>query len=314
MARPLRIAYPGAFYHVLNRGLERRAVFRDGSDYASFLEVLERLHPSYGVRVHSYCLMPTHYHLLLETPRGNLSRVMQQLDGRYTQRFNRRHGRNGPLFQGRYRALLVDKDAYTLAVARYIHLNPVKAKLVRRPEEYPWSSYAAFLGRKAPASFHETQGLLGQCARNRREARREFHRFTVAGLQEPWDPFAIAEGGTLVGSDQFRHWVKRRFLPQKRDSTIARLRQLQKPQDVTAIEKVVASLTADPRWRRKLLVYALRRFTPLTLREVGQQVGGMQPVAVSQLVRRLAEQGRRPGALGPLLHRLEKTMMSNVKL
>jgi REP element-mobilizing transposase RayT len=314
MARPLRIAYPGAFYHVLNRGLEQRVVFRDGGDYASFLEVIELLHPSFGFRVHSYCLMPTHYHLFLETPQGNLSRVMQQLNSRYTQRFNRRHGRNGPLFQGRYRALLVDKHTYALAVTRYIHLNPVTARLVRRPEEYPWSSYGAILGRRAPAPFQEIQWLLGQCARNRREARRAFHRFTVAGSQEPRDPFATAEGGTLLGSDDFRHWVKRRLLPRKRDSAIARLRQLQKPQDVGAIGKAVSSLTADSRLRRKLLVYALRKFTPLTLREVGQRVGGMKPVAVSQLVRRLDDQGGQPGALGPLLRRLGKMIMSHVKL
>ena len=313
MARPLRIAYPGAFYHVVNRGLEQRVIFADRTDYASFLNLLQRLHESFGFRVHSYCLMPTHYHLYLETPGGNLPRLMQQLDSRYTQRFNRRHRRNGPLFQGRYKALLVDKEGYSLAVSRYIHLNPVKAKLVRTPEDYAWSSFATFLGRRPPAVFQETTWLLRQLGRNRGEARRAFRQFTMAALQDPWEPFAAAEGGVLLGSDRFVGWVKRRFLPRRRDGAISQLRQLQKPRDLTHLEAAVASVTTDPRLRRKLLVYALRRFTPLTLREVGDRVGGMQAVTVSQVVRRLAQQGSRPGQIASLLQQLERKV-SNVKL
>ncbi len=313
MARPLRIAYPGAFYHVVNRGVEQRIIFADKSDYTQFLNLLELLHASFGFRVHSYCLMPNHYHLYLETPHGHLSRLMQQLDSRYTQWFNRRHRRIGPLFQGRYKALLVDKEAYSLAVSRYIHLNPVKAKLVRKPEAYAWSSYATFLGRRRPASFQETKWLLGQLGRSRGEARQAFHRFTTAGLQDSWEPFAAAEGGILLGSDRFVDWVKRRFLPRRRDGAISQLRHLQKPRDVTRIEEAVARLTTDPRLRRKLLVYALRRFTPLTLREVGDRVGGMQAVTVSQVVRRLAHQGNRPGHIAALLQHLERKV-SNVKL
>jgi REP element-mobilizing transposase RayT len=313
MARPLRITYPGAFYHVVNRGLEKRVIFADNTDYASFLSLLERLHPSFRFRLHSYCLMPNHYHLYLEMPRGHLPRLMQQLDGRYTQRFNRRHRRNGPLFQGRYKALLVDQEAYSLAVARYIHLNPVKAKLVRQPEDYAWSSYATFLGRRPPAVFQETQWLLGQLGRSLGEARRALRSFTLAGLHDSWEPFGAAEGGVLLGSPRFVDWVKRRFLPKRRDGAISQLRQLQKPRDLTSIEGAVARVTPDPQLRRKLLVYALRRFTPLTLQEVGDRVGGMQPVTVSQMVRRLALEGSQPGPIASLLQHLEHKM-SNVKL
>ncbi|MFQ5847626.1 MAG: transposase [Candidatus Methylomirabilales bacterium] len=313
MARPLRIAYPGAFYHVVNRGVEQRIIFADKTDYASFLALLERLHAAFGCRVHSYCLMPNHYHLYLETPKGHLPRLIQQLDGRYTQRFNRRHRRSGPLFQGRYKALLVDKEAYSLAVARYIHLNPVKAKLVRKPQDYPWSSYATFLGQRSPAVFQETTWLLGQLGRSPGEARRALRRFTMAGLQDSWDPFRAAEGGVLLGDDRFVAWVRRRFLPRRRDGAISQLRQLQRPRDLSHIEKAVARLAPDPRLRRKVLVYALRRFTPLTLREVGDRVGGMRAVTVSQVVRRLAHEGSRPGRIASLLQRLERRM-SNVKL
>lgn len=313
MARPLRITYPGAFYHIVNRGLEQRIVFADKTDYGSFLALLERLHPSFGFWVHSYCLMTNHYHLYLETPQGHLPRLMQQLDSRYTQQFNRRHGRIGPLFQGRYKALLVDKAEYSLAVSRYIHLNPVKAKLVRKPEDYAWSSYATFLGRRPPATFQKTKWLLGQLGGSLHEARRALRHFTSAGLQDSWEPFAASESGIVLGGDRFVTWVTRRFLPKRRDGAISQLRQLQKPRDLTQIEKTVAGLTREPRLRRKLLVYALRRFTPLTLREVGDRVGGMQAVTVSQVVRRLAREGSRQGPVASLLKHLE-SRMSNVKL
>lgn len=138
-------------------------------------------------------------------------------------------------------------------------------------------------------------------------------RFTLAGLQDPWEPFGAAEGGVLLGTDRFVAWAKRRFLPRRRDGAISQLRQLQKPRDLTPLRETVARITPDPRLRRKLLAYALRRFTPLTLREVGERVGGMQAVTVSQVVRRLAQQGRQPGPIATLLQQLEQKM-SNVKI
>lgn len=154
---------------------------------------------------------------------------------------------------------------------------------------------------------------MGQLGRSLGEARRALRRFTLEGLQDSWEPFEAAEGGILLGSASFVDWVKRRFLPRRRDGAISQLRQLQKPRDLTQIEKAVASLTPDPRLRRKLLVYALRRFTPLTLQEVGTRVGGLQAVTVSQVTRRLAHEGSRPGHVASLLQHLE-SKMSNVKL
>src|SRR3989338_4608181 len=136
MARPLRVEYPGAFYHVFNRGLERREIFRDRGDYERFLALCFKTHHSFKVVLHAYAFLPNHYHLYLETPEANLSRAMRHLDGLYTQSFNRRYTRVGPLLQGRYKAILVDKDNYSMQLARYIHLNPVQAKLAVRPEGY----------------------------------------------------------------------------------------------------------------------------------------------------------------------------------
>src|SRR3990170_8339886 len=141
MARPLRIQYPGAFYHIMNRGVSRRNIFLSETDYEEFLKTLSECDNLWAIDIFAYCLMSNHYHVCLRTPGGNLSRVMRHLDGLYTQRFNRAHGRDGPLFRGRYKAILVDADECLTAVLRYIHLNPVEARLVRRPQEYKWSSH-----------------------------------------------------------------------------------------------------------------------------------------------------------------------------
>ena len=135
MARPLRIEFPGAWHHAMNRGNARQTIFLDKGDYRAFLDLLDECSSMWGLECHAYCLMPNHYHLLLSTPSGNLSRAMRHLDGVYTQRFNRRHDRDGHLFRGRYKAILVDADSYLLQVARYIHLNPIKARLVQDPQD-----------------------------------------------------------------------------------------------------------------------------------------------------------------------------------
>src|SRR5262245_8346211 len=140
MARPLRIQYPGAVYHVMNRGGSRQRVFLDKQDYEEFLKTIGEVHDRWAVEVFAYCIVGNHYHVCLRTPEGNLSRVMQHLDGLYTQRFNRVHRRDGALFRGRYKAIVLDKDNYLAQVVRYIHLNPVAAGLVREPESYVWST------------------------------------------------------------------------------------------------------------------------------------------------------------------------------
>jgi putative transposase len=129
MARPSRIEYPGAVYHIMSRGSGRQKVFLSRSDYRGFLRTVSEAHDLWGIEVFAYCLMPNHYHLCVRTPRGNLSRVMRHVDGLYTQRFNRSHKRDGSLFRGRYKAIVVDANECLMAVVRYIHLNPVDGQL-----------------------------------------------------------------------------------------------------------------------------------------------------------------------------------------
>ena len=138
MARPLRITYPGAFYHVTSRGNERKNVFKSKRDRVKFLEYLDSATKRYDAVIHAFCLMDNHYHLLLETPSGNLPQIMRHTNGAYTTYFNVKRERSGHLFQGRYKAILVDMDEYAKELSRYIHLNPVRAKMVKTPEEYEW--------------------------------------------------------------------------------------------------------------------------------------------------------------------------------
>jgi putative transposase len=141
VSRPLRILYANAWYHVMNRGASHSTTFHNSNDYKSFLDILLQIHRRYCFEIHAYCLMPNHYHLLVRTPLANLSRGMRHLDGLYTQYYNKKYKRDGSLFRGRYKAILIDAENYLLRLSRYIHLNPIKAKLAKHPFEYRWSSY-----------------------------------------------------------------------------------------------------------------------------------------------------------------------------
>jgi REP element-mobilizing transposase RayT len=184
MTRPLRIQFPGALYHVTSRGNDRADIFLDDADRHAFLAVLDAVCQRMHWLCYAYCLMTNHYHLVIETPDGNLAAGMRQLNGVYTQRFNRRHDRVGHVFQGRYKAILVDRDAYLLELSRYVVLNPVRAGMVDAAGEWPWSSYRATAGQ-APAPSSLAQGwLLSQFGRTTREAHQRYEQFVQDGLDQ----------------------------------------------------------------------------------------------------------------------------------
>ena len=182
MARPLRIEFPGALYHVTARGDRREAIYEDDADRRLFLDVLGAVVDDHRWLCHAYCLMTNHYHLLIETPDGNLAKGMRQLGGVYTQTSNRRHRRSGHVFQGRYTAILVDGDACFLEVARYIVLNPVRAGMVSDVDAWPWSSHAAVSGAGAAPSWLATDRLLGAFARRRATQIKRYRQFVAEGI------------------------------------------------------------------------------------------------------------------------------------
>ena len=209
MARPLRIEYPGAVYHITSRGNARGMIFDDDHDRERFLKVFGTVVKNHRWLCHAYCLMGNHYHLLIETSEANLSHGMRQLNGIYTQAFNRRHDRSGHLFQGRYKAILVEKERYLLALCRYIVLNPVVAGMVSSLEDWPWSSYLATGGMVAAQAFLTLDWLLAHFASDRSDACRQYVEFVRQGCDQP-SPWADLRGGVLLGEDGFSD----RFQPQ----------------------------------------------------------------------------------------------------
>jgi len=189
MARPLRIQFPGGIYHVTARGNARQTLFIDDVDRERFLLVLAEGVTTHHLLCHAYCLMPNHYHLLVETPDANLSRAMRHLNGLFAQYFNRRHQRPGHVLQGRFHAQVVDGDAYLRAVCRYIVLNPVRAGLAAHPREWRWSSYRATAGQAPIPPFLTVDWILSLGhARSRAEAEDRYARFVIAGIGETTPP------------------------------------------------------------------------------------------------------------------------------
>ena len=185
MARPLRLEFAGALYHVTSRGDHREDIFLCDDDRNEWLDVLGTVCTRFNWVVHAYCQMTNHYHLLLETVDGNLSGGMRQLNGLYTQRFNQRHGLVGHLYQGRYKAILVQKESYLLELSRYVVLNPLRANMVQSLEEWHWSSYLIVTGQMPPPFWLDTDWVLSQFAPQRREAIFAYRQFVMAGKGLP---------------------------------------------------------------------------------------------------------------------------------
>ena len=229
MARPLRLEFAGAIYHVTSRGDWREDIYLDDDDRADWLEVLDKVCVRFNWVVHAYCQMTNHYHLLVETVDGNLSRGMRYLNGQYTQRFNRRHKVVGHLFQGRYKAILVQKDAYLLELTRYVVLNPVRTGMVDELEDWRWSSYPAVVGLEASPEWLDTNWLLSQFAKYRKTAIKRYRLFILEGkdLSSPLDD---VRHQLLLGDDSFVNQYLEENKPEElREVSRAHRRSLAQP-------------------------------------------------------------------------------------
>ena len=254
MSRPIRIEFPNALYHVTSRGDRREAIFEDDEDRQIFLQTLGQAVRQFNWLCHAWCLMDNHYHLLIQTPDGNLSKGMRQLNGVFTQASNRRHRRVGHLFQGRFKAILVERDAFLLELARYVVLNPVRAGMVKRPQDWPWSSYRASMGLVPAEAFLAVDGLLAQFATRRDTARMRYARFVAEGIraESPWKQL---KAQVFLGDERFVERMQKRAGPTQREdiqipvahrrAPAASLRQIEKeaPDRNAAIVRAHASGT-----------------------------------------------------------------------
>jgi len=208
MVRPLRIEFSGAVYHVTSRGNVRRRIYEDDADRFEYLSVLEQVLARFNWLLHAYCLMDNHYHLMIETPDPNLSAGMRQLNGIYTQRFNRRHGRVGHVFQGRFKAIVVDRDNYLLELCRYVVLNPVRARLVKSARDYEWSSYRATAGLVPVPEYLTCDWVLNQFGKHQAVAQERYRKFVAEGIKttSPWEKL---EAQLALGDEAFLATLRR---------------------------------------------------------------------------------------------------------
>ncbi len=248
MARPLRLEFAGALYHVTARGDRREPIYVDEKDRAVWLEVLGEVCHRFNWVVHAYCQMTNHYHLVAETPEGNLARGMRQLNGLYTQRFNRGHGLVGHLFQGRYKAIVVQKESYLRELARYVVLNPVRAGMVERPEEWRWSSYRLMVSSDPIPNWLDGDWLLAGFGGRRSEAAEAYARFVLAGIGRA-SPLERVQHQLFLGDEAF---VERLQVAPERPE---HLREVSKAQR-RALAKPLAQYAADYPERNEAMAHA----------------------------------------------------------
>jgi len=287
MSRPLRIGYPGALYHLTLRGNARGEIFLDDTDREIFLGVLGSVVERFGWRIHAYCLMGNHYHLLAETPQPNLSRGMRWLNGVYTQRFNRRHERVGHVFQGRFKAILVERDSYLLELARYIVLNPVRAGLANAAEGWRWSSYRATAGEQTAPRWLSVSWILDQFGISETPAQDRYREFVAAGIDRA-SPWRNLRGQLLLGSEPFVQALTPKLAAMQDMTEMPRLQRLaHRPE----LARLLPGAGTESRAQRDAAIRDAHIRHAYTLAEIARHVG-LHYATVSRIANRPAHQGK----------------------
>jgi REP-associated tyrosine transposase len=300
MSRPLRIEIANGLYHVMSRGLERRRIVRDGGDCARWVDLLGRVAERRRWRVYAFVLMTNHFHLLFRTPEADLSAGMHDLNAAYVTGFNRRHRRNGPLYQGRYKALLVDDEYHYWELGRYIDLNPVRARMVDDPAKYAWGSHRWYGGARGCPTWLARDEMLAQFGGTERTARRNYRKFVLAGVESPpISPLRKASPAGLLGSTRFIRAMQKRLEGLLPDREVPAARALKRVVPVAEIAAATATAfgvsveSLRERGRhgnaaRKAAIYMTRQKTGLGLREIGSWYGGLRESSTSNIIRTLA--------------------------
>ena len=294
MARPLRIEYPGAFYHVMHRGNAGADIFESDRDREKFLEYICKAVERYEIKIHTYCLMTNHYHLLTETPHPNLSQAIKWINVSYAAYFNRKRRRCGHLFQGRFKAILIDADEYLKHLSRYIHLNPVRARMVDLCKDYPWSSYPAFSGYAKVPEWLDTRWLLSIFGENQAKAKKRYRDFVESVQNEKIEnPSKDIVGGVILGGADFVKWIKQNYL--KKDSEIKEKPQLRSlkprliPDDLIPViccefgcaRETILQKGKKRNLARDLAIYFSREMTGESGVALGRYFGGISGAGIS---------------------------------
>lgn len=317
MARPLRILYPGALYHVTSRGNERKEIFKSKRDREKFLEYLESASIRYQAVIHVFCLMDNHYHLLLETPAGNLPQIMRHINGAYTTYFNVKRNRFGHLLQGRYKAILVDKDEYAKELSRYLHLNPVRANMVDMPEEYEWSSFSYYIGNQRPPQWLFRDFILKFFSYDISSAQKKYHHFVKTAVNDDnGNPLDDVVSSTILGSPDFIDLIRENFLAEKEpDKSLPALKELHDSVSTEWIfDTVEAVFGNDNGNSRQVKMYLCRKHTKLTLKHIGNHFG-IGESGVCQVGRRIGKKMADDQEFKKIVQKIEeKIMRKSVRL
>lgn len=324
MARPLRVEYSGAVYHVINRGNAGENLYRNSRDREKFLSYLERAVERFSIKVHAYCLMSNHFHILMETLHPNLSKSVQWINVSYAVYFNRKYKRNGHLFQGRFKSVLVDADSYLKQLSRYIHLNPVRAGIVDRPTDYDWSSYTAFVGKRIAPEWLETHWLLSQFGKKRKEAHANYKDFVESlDAKKLENPEKELTGGFILGTPDFTRWVKESFLADRTDDKeIPQLRQLKPAIKVEmVVEAVRVEFNQDEEFllnkgrkrniARDTAIYLARDLTGESGKALGEYFGKMSGAGITRRYNYMSKSINTNEKLRRQVNQLRKKIVNN---
>lgn len=298
MSRPLRIEYPGAWYHVMNRGRRSETIFSEQKDYHRFIDLLKESCELWNVRISAYCLMPNHYHLLIQTPDGNLSRCMRHINAVYTQRYNRAHRCEGQLFRGRFKSILIDGDAYLLQVVRYIHRNPLRSNLTKGLGNYKWCSHVGYISKAAKWNWIYKDFILSMLSKGKIDQIRSYRRFVrMDDSEEMLQVFEGPRRSPFVGSKQFVDWVKVTFFEKKRKKEIPDSVHLSPNLSLikavvcdnysiqeSILQKARRGVSNEP---RDVAIYIARMLRQEGLREIGAEFGLNNYSSVSSAIKRV---------------------------
>jgi REP element-mobilizing transposase RayT len=298
MSRPLRIQYPDAWYHVMNRGRRGEKIFANKKDYLSFIDILEELTEVFNINISAYCLMSNHYHLLVQTPDANLSRAMRHLNGVYTQRYNRRNSFDGQLFRGRYKSILVESDTYALELVRYIHRNPLEAGVVDNLKKYQWSTHKIYLSDAKKWKWVYKDYILKLFSKSKPLSIKLYKEFIKKETPENINQiFGRKNLPTILGSRSFVEKIKDKFfnsndfeeIPEKRSLTPDIDKIKQAVCNTYRIKESVLYVSRRGYFNepRNVAVYLERRLRNDTLRQVGEQFHIEKYSTVSSIVERV---------------------------
>ena len=323
MARPLRIEIADGVYHVTSRGLERHSIVRSDADRGRWLHLLGAVCTRRDWRIFSWALMDNHFHLFLRTPHADLSAGMHDLNSAYATHFNRTGGRTGPLFQGRFKGILVEREHHYWELTRYIHLNPVRASVARRPTDYPWSSCRAYFDARLAPPWLAWREVLSDHGQSLGKARKSYRSFLRAGVtSETTSPLKEVVASSLLGSEDFVEEIRRLLNERRPGREVPAARALEEKPSLQAIERAVCrafKTTPDvlhtkgrhANAARAAAVYLCRRLTPTPVARLGRRFGGIAPSSVTHICARVEERCARDRRFRKRILKLEQALGQN---